>query len=108
MDDPYFEKISIKNKYFKERTAANELVYKKQNNFWSRLFEKERRKYYNNLILSEVTDNKKSWKTVEPVLPRKEKIFEKITLKDKDDTQIHSNTQIAPTLFQNSSQLACN
>ena len=48
----------LKTKYFKTNTAESLRLYKKQNNFCSRLYKKERRKYYSSLNAKEVTDNK--------------------------------------------------
>ena len=36
-------------------------------NFCSRLYKKERKKYYANLDIRNITDNKKFWKTVKPL-----------------------------------------
>ena len=44
---------------------------------------------------SRITDNKKFSKTVKPLLFNKGKNFERFTLIDKDDNQIHGNTQVA-------------
>ena len=43
-------------------------MYRKQRNFCSKLYKKERKKYNNNLDLNDIADNKKFWKTVKPFL----------------------------------------
>ena len=46
---------------------------KKQRNFCSKLYKKERKRFYNNLDITNTTDNKKFWKTVKPLLSDKAK-----------------------------------
>ena len=59
--------------------------YKKQRNFYSKLYKKEWNKYYERLNLNIVTDNKKSWKTVKPFLSDKVTTFPQITLVENDE-----------------------
>ena len=46
------------------------MAYKKQHNYGSRLYKKERKKYYEKLNVKNVTDNKEFWKTVKPFFIR--------------------------------------
>ena len=55
----------LENQYYKYKSGENLRAYKKQNNFCSRPYKRERKKYYTNLDIK-VTDNKKLWKTVKP------------------------------------------
>ena len=55
----YLEKL-----YFKNRTENSLRTFKKQRNFWSRLYKKERKYFVNSLNPSFVKDNKLFWKTV--------------------------------------------
>ena len=59
--------------------------YKKQRNFCSKLYKKERKKYYERLDLNNVTDNKKFWKTVKPFFSDKVTSFLQITLVENDE-----------------------
>ena len=43
------------------------LAFKHQKNYCNRLYKRERKKYYTNLNLKNITDNKKFWKTVKPL-----------------------------------------
>ena len=52
---------NLENTYLKNRSPANREVYKKQTNYYGRLYKKERKSYYN-LDLENITDNKKSGK----------------------------------------------
>ena len=50
---------ALENKFCKYKTEEHNKSYRKQKNYCSRLYKKERMKYYNNLDHKEVTDNKK-------------------------------------------------
>ena len=56
----------LENKYYKNKSVESLRAYKKQKNFCSRLYKKERKKYYTNLDPKKVTDSKKFWKTAKP------------------------------------------
>ena len=73
------KRSQLKTKYFKTNVAESLRSYKKL--FWSKLFKKERKKYYNSLKLKKVTDNETFWKTIWPFLPEKGTNINKITLK---------------------------
>ena len=64
------KRSQLKTKYFKTNTAESLRLYKKQNNFCSKLYKKERKKerkkYYSSLKLNKTTDNKAFWKTIRP------------------------------------------
>ena len=70
----------LESKYLKNRTEENKKLYKKQRNFCSRLYKKEKKNYYSNLNLKDVTDNKRFWKTVKPFLSDKGSTSSQITL----------------------------
>ena len=59
---------SLKNKLHNNFTPNNSMAYKKQRNYCSRLYKKEREKYYEKLNVKNVTDNKEFWETVKPFL----------------------------------------
>ena len=72
---PYITKIhrkaimkrsALENKFYKSKSLEDKQAYKKQRNYCNRLFKREKRNYFNNLSLKEITDNKKFWKTVKP------------------------------------------
>ena len=52
------------NKFRKENSFINELAYKRQRNFCTKLIKKTKRTFYNNLNVNKITDNKSFWKTV--------------------------------------------
>ena len=49
----------LENKYHKNKSVDSLRAYKKQNNFCSRLYKREREKYYTNLDPKNVTDSRK-------------------------------------------------
>ena len=51
--------IGLKNRYNKNRTADNWDAFRRQRNFCVKLSRKVKRDFYNQLDISEVTDNKK-------------------------------------------------
>ena len=74
------KRSELKTKYLKHRTQDKLLSYKKQKNYCSKLYKKERKKYYDNLNIKNVTDNKIFWKTVKPFLSDKVTNVQKINL----------------------------
>ena len=60
------KRTSLYRKYFKTETLKDFASFKKQINFCSNLYKKEKRKYYENLDMKNVTDNTKFWKTNSP------------------------------------------
>ena len=56
----------FESKYLKNRNSENKEVYRKQKNYCSRLYKKERKKYYAKLDLKNITENNKFWRTVKP------------------------------------------
>ena len=49
-------------------------------NYCSRLYKKERKTFFNNLKVSNVTDNKTFWKNIQPIFPENRKVASKIRL----------------------------
>ena len=56
----------LENQCYKYKTNERLRVYKRQKNFCSRLYKKERKMYYTNLDIKKITDSKKVWKTTKP------------------------------------------
>ena len=74
------KRSELENIYVKNKTYKNLKSYKKQRNFSSKLYKKERKKYYEMLDLKNTTDNKEVWKTFKPFLSDKVTTFPKISL----------------------------
>ena len=71
----------LEHKYYKHPSAENNKTYKIQKKFCSRLYKKERKKFYANIDIRNVTDNKKFWQTVKPLFSEKSQNVQKITIK---------------------------
>ena len=56
----------LENRYYRDKSDESLRAYRKQKNFCSRLYKKARKKYYTNLDLANITDNKRFWKTTKP------------------------------------------
>ena len=50
------KRFELESKYLKNKTNENLKSYKKQRNFYSKLYKTERKKYYERLDLNNVTD----------------------------------------------------
>ena len=62
---------ALENKYYKSKCLEDKEIFRKQRNYCNRLYQKERRKSFNNLNLKEIGDNKTFWETVKPFLSNK-------------------------------------
>ena len=80
MKKSHLEKVYYKNKSEKSFKAC-----KKQKKLCSRLYEKERERFFNNLNPSFVTDNKLFWKTIKPIFSNKGNYGSQIKLVAKDE-----------------------
>ena len=87
----------LKNRYNKSRTAEHWEAFCRQRNLCVRLFRREKRNFYKNLNISDITDNKKFWKTVKPVISDKGQSNSRITLIE-NDTIISNDKEVAETL----------
>ena len=88
---------ALENKYCKSKSLKDKEVYKKQRHFCNRLYKRERRKYFNNLNLKNIVDNKIFWKTMKPFLSNKGDFHNKIILIENDEI-ISDNKEVAQKL----------
>ena len=86
-----------RNKYLKLPNEINRASYKKQRNYCLNLLRKEKKKYYRNLNVNKIIDNKQFWKTMKPFFSDKSKLNRDITLIDGENI-ITSETEIAETM----------
>ena len=92
MKRSYLEKL-----YFKNRTENSLKTYKRQKNYCSRLYKKERKEFFNNLNPSFVKDNKIFWKTIKPFFSDKGNLRSQIKLIENDEL-IQNDNKVAETL----------
>ena len=78
------KRSELQTKYMKYKTNEYLRALKKQRNFCSKLYKKERKKFYSNLDMNNITNNKTFWKTVKPFLTNKGSSVSKITLIQND------------------------
>ena len=86
----------FESKYHKNPTKKNNTSYSKQKNYCSRLYKKERKKYYTDLNLNDITDSKKFWRTIKPLFSDKGQQTKQITLIDKGNI-ISDDHEVADT-----------
>jgi predicted transport protein len=72
------------------------IAYKRQRNYCNRLYKRERKKYYTNLNLKNITDNRKFWKTVKPFFTDKGGGMNKFILVENDKI-ISDDKEVAQT-----------
>ena len=80
---------------------------KKHKNFCSRLYKKERTKYFNTLDVNKITDNKAFWKNIQPLFSEKRKFTNKIILEDSVENILSDDTLVPEKLnnfFQNATK----
>ena len=82
----------LRNKFLKDKTNEARTKYRKQRNISVHLLRRAKRNYYNDLDLSNVTDNGKFCKTIRPLFANKIKVKNKITL-DEDSQSILKTTK---------------
>ena len=81
----------------KKSTIDNKAKFKKQNNFCSKLYKNERKKFYSDLDLNKITDNKQFCKTIKPLL--REKFLQSSTISLADNKNVISDdSELANTI----------
>ena len=75
----------LENVYFKKRREKSLRAYRKQKNYSSSLYKKERKKFFNKLNPYFVIDNKLFWKAIKPFFSNKESSGSNIKLVEKDE-----------------------
>ena len=75
----------LRNKFLKNRSNENKTNYVKQRNHCVSFLRKTKREYYSSLDEEKICDNKTFWKIVKPMLSKKIKSNERITLIENDE-----------------------
>ena len=71
--------------YYRNKSEKSFKVYKKQKNFCSGLYQKERKRFFNSLNPSFITDNKLFWKMIKPFFSNRGNYGSQIKLVEKDE-----------------------
>ena len=70
----------LRNKFLKDRTESNKKAYCKQRYICVNILRKTKKKYYLNLDVRKVANNKNIWKAMKNVFSDKSNNFETITV----------------------------
>ena len=92
----HMKRSRLRNKYRKNKNVTNRIAYTKQRNVCVNLLKKIKKSYYENLQPSNISDNKKFWKTVKPLFSEKTMSSDKITLIE-NDLIISKDQEVAET-----------
>ena len=92
-------RTTLKNRYNKNRTADNWDAFRRQLDFCVKLSRKVKREFYNQLDISELTDNKKFWKTIKPFISDKSSSKSRLIL--IEEGKIMSNESEVAETFNN-------
>ena len=84
----------LRNIFLKEKYMKPKNTYNKQHNICAKMVIKAKKERFQNINLSEITDNKKFWKTVSPLFCNKVKTNQKINLIEKN-ILVTSDVEIA-------------
>ena len=75
----------LRNQFLKLQTRKSRLRYNKQCNLRVTLLRKDEKKYYTDLKMSYINDNKKFWKNVKPIRGNKNIGNETIVLEEGNE-----------------------
>jgi len=89
----------LEHQFYKHKTTYLQHAYKKQKNYCNRLYKRERRKFYSNINLNDITDNKKFWKITKLLFGDKGGCMDNIVLVE-DKLVISEDTKVAETFNQ--------
>ena len=84
----------LRNRYLRQPSQENKLAYKFQRNVCTGLLRKRKRTYYSKLDVEDISDNKKFWNTIKPLLSDKTNASHKISLINENNI-ISDNKEIA-------------
>ena len=72
----------LRNRFVKQPTQMNRLVYKKQRNYCVSLMHQGKKQYYGSLNVNHITDNKNFWRVVKPNFSNKILGTNRVILRD--------------------------
>ena len=78
-------RTNFRTKFLKNRSSGNKTNYVKQRNHCASLLRKTKKEYYINLDDKQICHSKTFWKIVKPILSKKIKSNERITLIENDE-----------------------
>ena len=87
----------LRNRYNKNKTSHAHLAYNRQRNYCTSLLRESKKKIYEGLDPSVISDNKKFWKVTKPFFSNKETVSINIAL--SDNKEIHEDSSKVSQLF---------
>ena len=72
------------NIFLKEKSLESEKAYNKQRKLCIKMVKKAKKEHFQNISLSQITDNKKFWKTVSRLFGSNVKMKQKVNLIEKN------------------------
>ena len=99
----FMKRSKLRSKFNEEINIENWSEYKRQRNLCSNLLKKSKKRYFNNLNVKDVTENKQFWKTIKPFFTEKSKTTDNIILIKNNQTVREEKKicQIFNTYFTN-------
>ena len=88
----------LRNILLKETSLESKKAYNKKQNICVKMVKKAKEEHYQNISLSQITDNKKFWKTISPLFGNKVKTSQKVNL-IKKNILVTSDVEIAQTFM---------
>ena len=91
------KRTQLRSKYYKTNNIIDLNNFKIQRNYVSRLYKKEKKKFFNNIDMSNFSDNYKFWKNINPLFSEKVQVGSNITLVSENQI-ISEDKEVAETL----------
>ena len=86
------QRTRFRNKFLKNSTDQNKLIYNKQGNFCISFLRKKKKEYFAKLNEKDITDNRKFWNTFKPFLSDKVKSRETVyTFANNENIESNQN-----------------
>ena len=98
LSKPFMNRSKMKNKFNKNPSKRNEILYKRQRYFCFSLLKKERKNYYNNIDLKIFDDNKTFCQRIKPLFSDKLKIMLSDIIIVENDITTSDNKEVAEKL----------
>ena len=92
-------RTKLRNQFLKLQTNESRLRYNKQKNLCVTLLRKDKKKYYTDLKMSDINDNKKFWKNVKSTFGNKNKGNKTIALEEGNEV-ISDDRKLAQTFTE--------
>ena len=88
----------LRNRFLKNRSNRNRDLFSKQRNLCVSLLRKSKKDYFSKPNKKQITDSKRFWKTVKPLLSNKVQSSERINSTDENDSLVTDCGKVANQL----------